>query len=159
MECQLKAQEHNILPFYFPSHLTHVLQPLDTGIFRPWKHYHSLAIQSALRSLDFEYTITSFMRDLTSMREQTFKWHTIMNSFKNSGIWPVPAKQGIKKKRTITDVQAEDDNIQLPYLPPSRPQDIKDTATTIRALNDRDPTQFSDNTVQSYHCTLTTVDI
>lgn len=32
---QLKAAEHHIKLFYFPSHLTHVLQPLDVGIFQP----------------------------------------------------------------------------------------------------------------------------
>jgi hypothetical protein len=32
---QLKAAEHRIKLFYYPSHLTHVLQPLDVGIFRP----------------------------------------------------------------------------------------------------------------------------
>lgn len=68
-EFQLKAGENHIRLFYFPSHLTHVLQPLDVGVFRPWKHYHKLAIATALRSLDFDYIITSF-RDLTSIRKQ-----------------------------------------------------------------------------------------
>ena len=43
-EFKLKAMENHILLFYFPSHLTHILQPLDVGIFRPWKHFHDLAI-------------------------------------------------------------------------------------------------------------------
>ena len=83
---QLKAAEHHIKLFFYPSHLTHVLQPLDVGIFRPWKHYHSLAVQAALRSLDFEYTITSFFRDLSSIRKQTMQKHTIVNSFKDLGM-------------------------------------------------------------------------
>jgi hypothetical protein len=45
---QLKASEYNIKLFWFPSHLTHALQPLDVGIFRPWKHYHKMAIYTAL---------------------------------------------------------------------------------------------------------------
>jgi hypothetical protein len=97
---QLKAAENHIKLFYFPSHLTHALQPLDVGIFRPWKHYHTLAIQAALRSLDFEYTITSFFRDLSSIRQQTMKYHTIIDSFKDSGMWPPSAKAGIKKMRS-----------------------------------------------------------
>ena len=32
---QLKVVEYYIKLFYFPSHLTHILQPLDVGIFRP----------------------------------------------------------------------------------------------------------------------------
>lgn len=34
----IKCHETHIVPYQFPSHLTHVLQPLDIGVFRPWKH-------------------------------------------------------------------------------------------------------------------------
>jgi transposase len=34
----ITAAENNILIFTFPSHLTHILQPLDVGIFQPYKH-------------------------------------------------------------------------------------------------------------------------
>ena len=64
----IKAHENYIKLWYFPSHLTHVLQPLDVGIFRPWKHYYNYAIQRALYALDFEYIITSFFRDLKDIR-------------------------------------------------------------------------------------------
>ncbi|RPA99774.1 hypothetical protein L873DRAFT_1618509, partial [Choiromyces venosus 120613-1] len=33
----IKCHENHIVPFEFPSHLTYVLQPLDVGIFHPWK--------------------------------------------------------------------------------------------------------------------------
>jgi hypothetical protein len=129
---QLKAAEHYIKLFYFPSHLTHVLQPLDVSIFRPWKHYHKLAIQAALRSLDFEYTITSFFRDLTTIHQQTMQKHTIVNAFTSFGMWPLSAKAGIKKmrlyrrkKRSIDEVEAEEDvTLELPKLPPTRPLEI-----------------------------------
>ncbi|RPA97609.1 hypothetical protein L873DRAFT_1690158, partial [Choiromyces venosus 120613-1] len=56
----IKCHENYIIPFQFPSHLTHVLQPLDVGVFCPWKHYHNKAIHDALHSLDMEYSISSF---------------------------------------------------------------------------------------------------
>ena len=56
----IKYHENHIVPFEFPSHITHILQPLDVGVFRPWKHYHSKAINNALHSLEIEYTISSF---------------------------------------------------------------------------------------------------
>jgi len=31
---------HNIILFWFPTHSTHLLQPLDVGLFRPLKHYY-----------------------------------------------------------------------------------------------------------------------
>ncbi|PWW71737.1 hypothetical protein C7212DRAFT_231846 [Tuber magnatum] len=64
----LKCYENHIVPLVFPSHLTHVLQPLDVGVFGPWKHYHNKAIYNALHSRDMEYTISSFFRELSSIR-------------------------------------------------------------------------------------------
>lgn len=95
----IKCHENHIVPIEFPSHLTHVLQPLDVGVFRPWKHYHNKAIHHALHSLDIEYTMSSFFRDLNSIREQTFQPFTIKNSFQESGMFPVSFKKALKKMR------------------------------------------------------------
>ena len=38
LEFVLRATEMNIHPYPFPSHLTHVMQPLDVGVFQPYKH-------------------------------------------------------------------------------------------------------------------------
>lgn len=51
-EFTILAAEHNILIYAFPSHLTHILQPLDVGIFQPYKHWHREAVHSAIRNLD-----------------------------------------------------------------------------------------------------------
>ena len=56
----IKAHEYHIALHIFLSHLTHVLQSLDVGIFQPWKHYYSLVIQNAFQFFDFDYTIPSF---------------------------------------------------------------------------------------------------
>ncbi|RPA96323.1 DDE-domain-containing protein, partial [Choiromyces venosus 120613-1] len=93
----IKCHKNHIIPFEFPSDLTHILQPLDVGVFHPWKHYHKQTIHHALRSLDIEYTISSFFRDLDTIRKQTFQSHIIKNSFKNSGMFPVSYKNAIKK--------------------------------------------------------------
>jgi hypothetical protein len=166
-EFKLKAIENHILPFYFPSHLTHILQPLDVGIFRLWKHFHDLVIQAALRSLDFDYTISSFFRDITSIRKQTMKYHTIINSFKDSGIWPVSTKEGLKRmraynnkrKRTSDELEDEDNNHQ-PELPLIKRQatELWDTSAAVRALGDRDPTKFSDYSIGLFHQTMKDVD-
>jgi DDE superfamily endonuclease len=37
-EFTIKATVHNIHPYPFPSHLTYVLQPLNVGVFQPYKH-------------------------------------------------------------------------------------------------------------------------
>ncbi|RPA89127.1 hypothetical protein L873DRAFT_1723181, partial [Choiromyces venosus 120613-1] len=93
----IKCHENHIVPFEFPSYLRHILQSLDVGVFCSWKHYHNKAINHALHSLEIEYTISFFFRDLGSIREQTFQPHTIKNLFKDSGMFPVSYKAALKK--------------------------------------------------------------
>jgi hypothetical protein len=109
--------------------------------------------------------ITSFFRDLTSIHEQTMKYYIIINAFKQLEIWPLSAKAGLKKiraykkkKRLINEVIKKGE-LELPALPPTRPPKIWNIITTIQALRDRDPTQFSKGGVQTFYSTLKTIDI
>ena len=95
-EFTLLARQNNVIPFSFLSHLTHCMQPLDVGIFQPYKHWHNKAVQSATESLDFEYSISSFFKDLKSIRQNTFKKSTILNAWKKAGMWPVSRKAVLK---------------------------------------------------------------
>ena len=44
----IEAAKDNIHIYTFPSHLTHILQPLDVGIFQPYKHWHKEAVHNLL---------------------------------------------------------------------------------------------------------------
>lgn len=59
------ATRNNVVPFTFPAHLTHYMQPCDIGVFQTIKHWHSKAIQLALETFDFDYTISSFSSRFT----------------------------------------------------------------------------------------------
>jgi hypothetical protein len=91
------ATRNNIVLFSFPAHLTHCMQPCDVGIFQTIKHWHNKAIQYALENLDFDYTISSFLRDLPDIRSQTLKKTTIKHAFKEAGMWPVNAQKVLQK--------------------------------------------------------------
>src|SRR5271156_6800485 len=52
---------------------------------------------NAIRSFEAEYFVSSFFRDLPTIREKTFTVSIIKHSFANSGIWLVSFK-AIKKK-------------------------------------------------------------
>jgi len=96
----LLAHKHNIRPYTFPSHLTHILQPLDVTVFAVYKHWHKQAIHKAMRNLDLDYTIASFFRDLTAIRLETFKKGTIVKAFRESGMWK-PSFKYIQKKLQV----------------------------------------------------------
>ena len=40
----LLACQHNIILYPFPPHMTHCMQPLDVGVFHPYKYWHNKAI-------------------------------------------------------------------------------------------------------------------
>ena len=52
-----------------------------------------------MRSLDLEYNITSFFRDLREIREKTMKSYTIKHAFRDSRMWLISYKTVLKKIR------------------------------------------------------------
>jgi hypothetical protein len=71
---------------WLPPYLTHVLQPLDVGVFQVYKHWHEKAMERALERMEFEYNLSSFFHDLHEIRQPTFPIITIKNAFKKSGL-------------------------------------------------------------------------
>jgi len=69
------------------------MQPLDVGVFQPYKHWHDKAIQDALAGFSLEYNIQSFLHDLPTIQANIFKKGTIRHAFKKSGMWPISAKK------------------------------------------------------------------
>jgi hypothetical protein len=121
----LKAHEYQIQPYAFPGHLTHVLQPLDVGVFQAYKHWHRKAVQSAIRSLDIEYNIASFFRDLKDIRTDTFKRSTIQGAFRKTGVWPINVDTALKKMK-----------VYQPPGPPESPQVLPALYRTPRKFNE-----------------------
>ncbi|RFU30219.1 hypothetical protein B7463_g6116, partial [Scytalidium lignicola] len=115
-EFTLLATQNHVVPFPFPAHLTYCMQPLDVGVFQPYKHWHNKAVQSATESLDFEYTISSFFRDLSEIRQKTFTRSTIQNAFKKADP-EVPKKVELElptpgTPQTIRQVQYQLDELR-----------------------------------------------
>jgi hypothetical protein len=116
-ELAIRADQVNIILYTFPSHLTHALQPLDVAVFQPYKHWHKVAIQHAMRSLDLDYNIASFFRDLTEIRQNTFKKGTILKAFRESGMWPINSKEALKKMKIYNPPEKPVQPAVLPRTP------------------------------------------
>jgi hypothetical protein len=84
------------------------------GIFHLYKHWHKKAVQYATRNLDLDYNISSFFRDLSLIRENTFKPTTIIHAFKNAGMWPPSCTIAIEKIK----VYSRPEQALTPQLPP-----------------------------------------
>jgi len=49
------CHSHKIIPFLLPPHLTHILQPLDIGVFQSYKHYHQELLEGSIRYAGVEF--------------------------------------------------------------------------------------------------------
>jgi DDE superfamily endonuclease len=109
----LTAKMNKIWVVKFPSHQTHLIQPCDVGCFREWKHYQQCALMNAIRSYEAEYLVSSFFRDLPTIREKTFTVSTIKHAFQKSGIWPVSFKAVKKKLKEYGKKSKKDTGLNL----------------------------------------------
>ncbi|KFG81468.1 transposase [Metarhizium anisopliae] len=82
------AEDHRIILFGLPPHLTHILQPLDVVVFQPLKHYHAKALDVLVRDGCLHITKSEFLATIESVRRQAFKVPTIQSAFRKTGIVP-----------------------------------------------------------------------
>lgn len=94
---RLKCWANNIIPYELLSHMTHLMQPCDVGLFQPEKHYHNKAVKAALRGGATSYNVASFLDDLTEIRDQALKPSNIISAFIRSGIYPPNPKYVIAR--------------------------------------------------------------
>lgn len=73
-----------------PSHSTHHLQPLDVGVFGPYQHYYSNAVDKEVRLSHGTLDVGkhNFWPILQQARAKTFTVSTITSAWKKSGLVP-----------------------------------------------------------------------
>jgi hypothetical protein len=90
------ANDNHIRPYLLISHLTHIMQPLDVGIFGPYKHWHDKAIQEAIAVSFIEYSVNQFLRDLNKIRQNACKASNVLHAFKKFGMWSINVERCIE---------------------------------------------------------------
>jgi hypothetical protein len=82
------CEDHQIIIFFLIPHTSHILQPLDVGVFHAYKHWHSEAIANATQTGGGKFTKIEFLHALDTIRQKTFKKQTICHAFRAAGIVP-----------------------------------------------------------------------
>ncbi|KAM6508499.1 hypothetical protein FALCPG4_19005 [Fusarium falciforme] len=85
-----------------PPHSTHVLQPMDVGVFQPLKNAHQKHLAKWLRKGNISFSRTDFIRGFQQVFEEGFTAHNIISGFEKSGIYPPnpePAMAYLAKKQ------------------------------------------------------------
>ena len=112
-EFVLLANQNHIRPYPLIPHLTHCMQPLDVGIFQPYKHWHDMAIKNAFAEFNLKYPLARFCQDLNKIRNNTFKASTIRSAFKKSGMWPIDASVCIDQLKKFKTPGAGNEPVQM----------------------------------------------
>ncbi|EGU86398.1 hypothetical protein FOXB_03085 [Fusarium oxysporum f. sp. conglutinans Fo5176] len=83
-----KAQDAGMVLFPFPPHLTHILQPLDVGLFCVYKHWYQEILLREIADDATDFNKADFLFHLQEVRACTTKRSTIISSWQKTGIYP-----------------------------------------------------------------------
>ena len=113
------ATANNIILFKLPAHSTHITQPLDVGVFQPYKAAHGNAIEKAIRNGDAKYNRLEFLAALREIRASVFVQGTIRNAWRRCGIAPLNPDVVLNPLRT----KAAEKAAARPTTPPRQLDD------------------------------------
>lgn len=84
------AKENDVHLLCLPSHTTHILQPLDVGVFSSFKHHVGLALNTLLRSSEGRVpTSEDIPAILSEAWPKSMTPVNLMSGFRKSGIHPL----------------------------------------------------------------------
>ena len=128
---------HDIIPYELPAHSTHLLQPMDVGVFQPLKHYHQEAIAQEVRTGADSFTRQDFLHFLPEIRRRGLKKGTIVHAWKKAGCHPIDVDI------ILEQLPSYDDNFSESELEEEQGSDGDVTRITPRSHQKfKDATQF-----------------
>lgn len=134
------CSEKRIIPFTFPPHLTHRLQPLDLIPFQQYKLHHGRAVNHAARMGAETFDKIDFLGAIENIRQRTFRSHIIKAGWRAAGIRPDRSAEVIREIRgrsssPILEIwDGVDPNASEAPETPCCPVEPPKTPTTIRSL-------------------------
>jgi hypothetical protein len=121
------CNQHGVIPFSLPPHMSHLMQPLDVTVFQPYKHWHSEAIDAAIRTGCTDFNRVEFLAAFETFRRQALKSSTIKAGFEKTGLWPWQPEHVLRK--IILEYEPP-----RPATPPAQQIQIAATPHTVRSL-------------------------
>jgi len=122
------AMENAIDLLILPPHTSHVLQPLDVGVFAPLKRALALETDAASRLDPGRISRVEWTETYIRARERAFTTSTISSGWRASGLWPLSAITVLEKVNLIPTSTP---------LPPRTP--ISTTPLDLLLLNSSPP--------------------
>lgn len=82
-------KENDLIFVTFPSHCTHLLQPLDVSIFGPLKGSWNRGLRDHLKTCGYKPTKKDFFQIFQSAMQESVTERNIVSGFYKSGIYPL----------------------------------------------------------------------
>jgi DDE superfamily endonuclease len=124
--------KHKICPFLLPPHSTHLLQPLDVGVFQSFKHYHQELLEDSIRFGGIDYKKDDFLFSFQQMRNLTFRPHIISRAWKLAGLVPSNPQIVLRQMEVMSTPEPELEFFSENFLAPTI--SFNDTPKTLVAI-------------------------
>jgi hypothetical protein len=91
------CEQHHIVPLCMPAHTSHLLQPLDVGVFSPLKRAYGLEIQSLMRLGINHIDKEDFIATYSKIRPHVITQSNIQSGFRATGLIPLDSDAVLSK--------------------------------------------------------------
>jgi hypothetical protein len=132
-EFMLAALEARIQLLYLPAHSSHLLQPLDTGVFATLKRHYRQEVGDLLGLLDSSpIKKHRFIQLYIEARQRTFRPNILLSGWKAAGIYPWRPTKAIRSSQTrliqpvtqVTPPKRTKQPIREPFITPKGHKDV-----------------------------------
>jgi hypothetical protein len=80
--------QNNIDLLIMPAHCSHILQPLDVGVFSAFKRYHSVETHAITRHSFQRIPRSEWVELMSKARERAMTTENILSGWRATGLWP-----------------------------------------------------------------------
>jgi hypothetical protein len=94
------ARDHKIALVLLPAHSSHLLQPLDVGLFGPLQHYYEIEVEDFTRAKGFTIQKKDFESMLQKARKYACKPNNIKSAWRATGHVPFMPGKVLRSKET-----------------------------------------------------------
>lgn len=134
-EFMYECMVHNVRCLYIPSHSSHIMQPLDLGIFSALKeYYHQATMGFGFFSASGPYNKQRFVKAYKQASKRAFSDRNIHTGFRISGIEPFDPDRPFRNPKMVGKLHdIEPEEPPLPYdlsdiilITPQKGLDVRD---------------------------------
>ncbi|KAI7975922.1 hypothetical protein EIK77_009204 [Talaromyces pinophilus] len=95
------CKRFNIIACCMPAHSSHILQPLDVGVFSVLKRLYGAAVESRIRKGIHHVDKVDFLEMLYKVRIETYTTQNIKGGFSHSGIVPYDPQKVLSQLQIV----------------------------------------------------------